>query len=108
MVAAGWGLWRPVVGPPAARRVPPAFAPLSFATAAVHSGLLGALLVFARSPWFPSAGDAGMGLAPLADQQLAGVVLWTAGAPVVLAVIWWSVTRVVLREERGWQPAGIG
>ncbi|WP_343715256.1 cytochrome c oxidase assembly protein [Inquilinus sp.] len=48
-----------------------------FATA-MHTGLLGALLVFSTRLWFPDqAGEAARwGLTALEDQQLAGLVMW--------------------------------
>ncbi|HEX8363418.1 MAG TPA: cytochrome c oxidase assembly protein [Longimicrobium sp.] len=47
-----------------------------FATA-MHSGGLGALLTFARQPWYPAYGaTAAWGLTPLEDQQLAGLIMW--------------------------------
>lgn len=48
-----------------------------FATA-LHTGLLGALLVFSIRLWFPDqAGEAARwGLTALEDQQLAGLVMW--------------------------------
>ncbi|MGK9232428.1 cytochrome c oxidase assembly protein [Inquilinus limosus] len=48
-----------------------------FATA-LHTGLLGALLVFSTRLWFPDqAGEAARwGLTALEDQQLAGLVMW--------------------------------
>lgn len=51
---------------------------LSMLTTLMHTGLLGALLTFARTPWYPMlAGGAGLwGLSPLTDQQLAGLVMW--------------------------------
>jgi putative membrane protein len=48
-----------------------------FATA-VHSGLLGALLTLSRDLWYPvyASSSAELGLTPLEDQQLAGLVMW--------------------------------
>jgi putative membrane protein len=43
-----------------------------FATA-LHTGALGALITFARAPWYP---DQTSGMDPLADQQLAGFIMW--------------------------------
>jgi putative membrane protein len=48
-----------------------------FATA-LHSGLLGAMLTFARTAIYPTheARTRAAGLDPIADQQLAGLVMW--------------------------------
>jgi putative membrane protein len=47
----------------------------------VQSALLGALMTFAATPWYSSyAGrTAAWGLSPVADQQLAGVIMWVPG-----------------------------
>jgi putative membrane protein len=57
-------------------------------TTAVHSSILGALLTFARTEWYPAyhATTAGWGLTPLEDQQLGGLIMWVpAGAVYMLA-----------------------
>jgi cytochrome c oxidase assembly factor CtaG len=66
-----------------------------FATA-LHTSLLGVLLVFAREPVYPaqSAASGQWGLTPLEDQQLAGLVMWIPGglvyaaAALALAGLW--------------------
>jgi putative membrane protein len=47
-------------------------------TTAVHTGVLGALMAFSRVPWYPAyaEGAARWGLTPMADQQLAGLIMW--------------------------------
>ena len=55
---------------------------------AIHSGLLGALLTFSGSVWYPiySETTAPWGLTPLQDQQLGGLIMWIpAGLVYVLA-----------------------
>ena len=57
-------------------------------TTSAHSGMLGALLTFAPSPWYPAyAGTAAAwGLTPLEDQQLGGLLMWVpGGVPYLLA-----------------------
>lgn len=44
----------------------------------MHTGLLGALLTFAQSPLYGDASD-------LADQQLAGLIMWVPGGLIYLA-----------------------
>jgi putative membrane protein len=71
-----------------ARRAPDAVAMLSLVTTLVHTGVLGALLTFAPSPWYPTylTRDNPWGLSPLADQQLGGLIMWVpAGAVFILA-----------------------
>jgi putative membrane protein len=57
-------------------------------TTAMHSGLLGALLTFARTVWYPAyAGTAPRwGLTALEDQQLGGLIMWAPAGLVYIAV----------------------
>jgi cytochrome c oxidase assembly factor CtaG len=49
----------------------------------LHSGLLGALMSFSESPWYPKYAAMALagagGLTPLEDQQLAGLIMWIPG-----------------------------
>jgi putative membrane protein len=57
-------------------------------TTALHSGLLGALLTFARSAWYRGYLEttAAWGLTPLEDQQLGGLIMWIpAGLVYIIA-----------------------
>lgn len=82
-----------------------------FATA-LQSGALGALLLFARDPWYPAheAGAAAWGVDLLVDQQLAGALMWIpaglvyTAAAVVLLLAWIERgERALARRERaGW------
>lgn len=56
-------------------------------TTAMHSGLLGALLTFSTRLWYPVyAGRAEVwGITALADQQLAGTIMWVPAGTVYLA-----------------------
>lgn len=59
-------------------------------TTAVHSSILGALLTFAPTVWYPSyAGTtAAWGLTPLEDQQLGGLLMWVpAGVLYVISAL---------------------
>jgi putative membrane protein len=55
-------------------------------TTSVHSGVLGALLTFASSAWYPaySATTESWGLTPLEDQQLGGLIMWVPAGLVYL------------------------
>lgn len=63
---------------------------------ATQSGLLAALLTFARRPWYEGylGTTRRWGLDPLTDQQLAGVIMWVPaggiylGAALALVVVW--------------------
>jgi putative membrane protein len=56
-------------------------------TTAVHTGILGALMTFSRAVWYPAyaTGAAKWGLTPIADQQLAGLIMWIPASLVYLA-----------------------
>jgi putative membrane protein len=57
-------------------------------TTALHSGLLGLLITFARTVWYPAYSDTtrAWGLTPLEDQQLGGLIMWIpAGLVYVVA-----------------------
>lgn len=78
--------------------------------------MLGALITFARSAWYPAYADstASWGLTPLEDQQLGGLIMWVpAGlvyivAGLALTVGWMreSERRVARRENRRLQLDG--
>jgi putative membrane protein len=65
-------------------------------TTAVHTSVLGALMTFARSSWYPaySTRAAAWGFTPLEDQQLAGLIMWIPPgfvylvAALVVIVLW--------------------
>jgi putative membrane protein len=78
-------------------------------TTAVHTAVLGALMTFSRTPWYPSYASraADWGLTPMADQQLAGLIMWVPAslAYLVAALIilrrWLRDSEVdVVRQER--------
>ncbi|HJQ70617.1 MAG TPA: cytochrome c oxidase assembly protein [Blastocatellia bacterium] len=47
-------------------------------TTSIHSGLLGALITFSSSVWYPAYAEttSSWGLTPLEDQQLGGLIMW--------------------------------
>jgi putative membrane protein len=59
-------------------------------TTGLHSSLLGALLTFARSVWYPvyNGTTLSWGLTPLEDQQLGGLIMWVpAGLVYIFAAL---------------------
>jgi cytochrome c oxidase assembly factor CtaG len=59
-------------------------------TTALHSGLLGALLTFTRTLWYPIYAHTTRpwGLTPLQDQQLGGLIMWIpAGLVYIIAAL---------------------
>src|SRR4051812_10117668 len=55
-------------------------------TTALHSGFLGALIVVARTVWYPaySGTTASWGLTPLEDQQIGGLIMWVPACSVYI------------------------
>ena len=87
--------WWPLLGPGRAERSN-AFRAFYLLAGTATGGLLGALLTFAPGAWYShyNATTGAAGLSPLADQHLAGVVMWLIGAvPFALIGV------VVLRDE---------
>ena len=85
-LGSAWLFWDVVWG--ASRRSVLAEGPaiLLLFTTALHSGILGALITFAPTPWYQNYATttAAWGLTPLADQQLAGVIMWVPAGMVYL------------------------
>ena len=94
--------WWVVLQPAGRRRMSHGMGLLYVVTAGMQGGLLGALLTFAGKPFYPaqSAGAAAWGLTPLADQQLAGLIMWLPaglvymGAAGGLFVLWLRAEEV--------------
>jgi putative membrane protein len=74
-------------------------------TTAVHTGVLGALMAFSRAPWYPAyaTSAAAWGLTPMADQQLAGLIMWIP-ASLAYLVAALAIMRRWLRESE-WSVA---
>jgi putative membrane protein len=69
-------------------------------TTAVHTAVLGALMTFSRSPWYPdyAASAVRWGISPEQDQQLAGLIMWIP-ASVVYLVAALLIMRRWLRDS---------
>jgi cytochrome c oxidase assembly factor CtaG len=81
----------------------PALATLCLFATSLVSGALGALMAFAQSPWYlpyMRLGLAPMGLTPIEDQQLAGLLMWIPGGAVHAAAALFTLAAVLRR------PAG--
>ncbi|WP_119154680.1 cytochrome c oxidase assembly protein [Caldimonas tepidiphila] len=91
-----WLFWWSVLRAPARRQAQALFA-LLFTL--MHTGMLGALLSFARAPFYLDAPD-------LADQQLAGLLMWVPGGLAYVGAAagcgWRWFSRL---EARGLRPA---
>lgn len=80
--------WWVVLGSRAAGGLSQGFAVLLVFGMAMQSVILSMLLTFATSPWYPSyaATTRAWQLEPLADQQLAGVIMWVPAGFVYVGV----------------------
>lgn len=87
-LATAWLFWRVVIGAPERHRVSPGFGVLLVFAMAMQSVFLSALLTFAQTPWYPAYATTtpAWGLDPLADQQLAGAIMWVPAGVVYLVV----------------------
>ena len=84
-------------------------------TTSIHTGLLGALLTFSTSTFYPDYAKttASWGLSPLEDQQLGGLIMWIpAGLVYMFAALimfagWMtdSEKRVQFREKQAYDTA---
>jgi putative membrane protein len=72
-------------------------------TTAVHTSLLGALLTFASSPWYPvyAATSPAWGFSPVEDQQLGGLIMWVPGGGAFMIVALLSLMRCFQEAEQG-------
>jgi cytochrome c oxidase assembly factor CtaG len=97
-----WAFWRVVVGARGAGRVSPGFGVLLIFAMALQSVFLSVLLTFAQEPWYSgyAATTTLWGLAPLADQQLAGVIMWIPAGLVYLAAALTLMVTWIRATER--------
>lgn len=79
--------WATIVGHPSTR-LPPFLGVVAVFGLALQSVFLSALMTFARAPWYEPYADPapGWGLDALADQQLAGVIMWVPSGLVHTAI----------------------
>lgn len=94
LLGSAWLMWRAILAP--AAQAGPAL--VALVATIGQMGLLGALIVFAPQPLYAVhfASSAAWGLSPLADQQLAGLLMWVpAILPYVGMGLWlaWSSLR---------------
>lgn len=95
LLGSAWLMWRSILAP----TVETGAALMALVATIGQMGLLGALIVFSPRPLYVVhfASTAAWGLTPLADQQLAGLLMWVLAMLPYLAVgLWitWSSLRV--------------
>ena len=73
-----------------------------------QSGVLGAFLTFAPTPWYPAyaARGAAWGFTPLEDQQLAGLIMWVPAGLLYLHVAVF-LFMAWLQMEEDWRARAI-
>lgn len=100
-LVAAFGFWGIVLS--SEREVGAGYRLLMVFTTAFHSVLLGALITFADSPWYPlySESAAAFGLDPVTDQQLAGLLMWIPGGLIYTGVGLWLLTDWIRTEASG-------
>lgn len=74
-------------------------------TTAMHTSVLGALLTFARTPWYsPYVTTAPLwNLTPLEDQQLGGLIMWIPAGTLLLAAFLILLVKWMKQSQDRWQ-----
>jgi putative membrane protein len=95
--------WYPVVDRARYRRPGVGVATLYLFSAGLQCTMLGALMAFARHPWYGAhwTTTAPWGLTPLEDQQIAGLIMWIPAGLVYLVALMPRVLAV-LRAPAQW------
>jgi putative membrane protein len=73
----------------------------------MHTSALGALLTLAPTPWYPSyaASTGALGIDPVQDQQLGGLIMWVPGALAYLLAGLAIVARLLSRPAENFVHA---
>ena len=98
--------WYPLADPHPSRRLGVGVATLYLFAAGLQCTMLGALMAFARHPWYFAhyGTTAAWGLSPLEDQQVAGLIMWIpAGLVYLVALV--PLVLPVLRTPRQWDAS---
>ena len=101
-VVTAYGFWSVVMEPVGRRRLDYGATLLFVSTAAVVSGLPGALLILTTHPLYRghAAGAAEWGLSLVQDQQLGGLIMWVPGGFAYLSAVSVLVLRWLEDAER--------
>jgi cytochrome c oxidase assembly factor CtaG len=102
-LGAGLLFWWPVVGAdPARRRLSHPVRALYVLLQMPPSSFLGMLITFAAAPLYPHYATLGSpyGIDPLADQQLAGGIMWLGGDVIFIGAVLVAVAAWMRHEER--------
>jgi cytochrome c oxidase assembly factor CtaG len=107
LLVGGFVLWGPVL-----RHIPGASRPSAVGMAvylfvqSVVPGFPSVIYIFSHHPLYPAFAHAhaAIGLSPVTDQQLAGVLAKVATLPVLWSVAWVALTRAAREDTEGTSP----
>jgi cytochrome c oxidase assembly factor CtaG len=87
--------WWPILTTGLRRRIGVGLAIVEVLVATTAMTALGALLTFSPTVWYPAyaTAEGAHGIAPLADQQVAGVLMWIPSSLLYLVVVAWLFLR---------------
>lgn len=99
-LTAGLAFWAMVLVP-GRSGISAGFRVLMVFTTAFHSVLLGALITFSDSVWYPSyiPSTEAMGIDPLGDQRLAGLLMWIPGGLIYTGTALWILASLLRSQE---------
>jgi putative membrane protein len=100
--------WRVVLDPLSRRRLHPVAAIPYLFTTSIHASALGIFLTLAPTPWYGDYAQrtVAFGATPLADQQLAGLLMWAPGCMVYpLAMVILLAHWLAQSGDQGSTPA---
>ena len=93
--------WWSVLGHDPRGRYGPGHSAASLFGTMMHTGALGALLSLGSSPWYEPyvASTLALGLDPVQDQQLGGLVMWVPAGLVYVVAALWVLGRMLTRAR---------
>jgi putative membrane protein len=100
--------WWPILTPGLRQRIGTGFAIVEVLIATIVMTALGALLTFSPTVWYPAyaAAERAHAIGPLADQQIAGLLMWIPSGLLYLVVIAWLFLRWIDADVvRAGEPA---
>jgi putative membrane protein len=95
--------WWPILTPGLRQRIGAGFAIVELLVATMVMTAFGALLTFTPTAWYPgyAATEQAHGIGALADQQIAGLLMWIPSGLLYLAVIAWLFLGWIDADTRG-------
>lgn len=101
LLATATVFWWSVLAPIPRARLGAGIPILALTAAGLLMSGLGALMTFTPEPWYPAyaAQELARGLAPLSDQQAAGLIMWIPGGLVYLGMTAWLFVRWIGQED---------